>query len=117
MNRCRRVKTYIGDVETMSGPLTWDEDRGEPVEHSIGIWHKDGVTLIQALVRNEGTCRPNVKGAVQSESLREDQSTDVGHRGGDFRSRVEGAVMVLDRRGIVDQFHCRHNSREDEVGS
>ena len=117
MNRCRRVKTYIGDVETRSGPLTWDEDRGEPVEHSIGIWHKDGVTLIQALVRNEGTCRPNVKGAVQSESLREDQSTDVGHRGGDFRSRVEGAVMVLDRRGIVDQFHCRHNSREDEVGT
>ena len=110
MNRCRRAITYIVDVETRSGPLAWYEDRGKPVEYSIGIWHKDGVTLIQALVRNEGTYRPDVKGAVQSERLRKGQSTNSGHRGGDFRSRVEGAVLVLDRRGIVDQFRCRPNS-------
>ena len=34
-------------------------------------------------------------------SLREGQSTDAGHRGGDARSRDEGSVMGLDRRGVV----------------
>lgn len=109
MNRCRRVITYIDDVETRSGPLAWDEGRGEPVECSTGIWHKDGVTPIQALVRNEGTCRPDAKGEARLDSLQESQSTEAGHRGGDFRSRVEDSVMGLDRRGIVDQYHCRHN--------
>ena len=117
MNRRCRVITYIGDVETGLGPLPRDEGRGEPAEYSTGIWHKDGVTLYQALVRNEGTCRPDIKGAAQLDSLRESQSTDAGHRGGDSRSRVEDSVMELDRRGIVAQFRCRHNSRGDDVRS
>jgi len=115
VNRYCCVITYLDDVETGSRPLTRDEGRGEPVECSAGIWHKGGVTHCQALVRNEGTCHPNVKGAAQLDSLQESLSTDVGYRGGDFRSRVEGSVMGLDQRGIVVQFRCEHNPRGDDV--
>ncbi len=117
VNRYCRVITYSDDVETETWLLTRDEGRGEPVECSTGIWHKGGVNHCQAMVRNEGTCRPDVKGAAQLDSLRESQSTDAGHRGGDSRSRVEGLVMGLDRRGIVVQSRCEHNSRGDDVYS
>ena len=117
VNRYCRVIRYSDDVETGSLPLTRDEGRGKPAEYSTGIWHKGGVTHCQALVRNEGTCRPDAKGAAQLDSLQESQSTDAGHRGGDSRSRVEGSVMELDQRGIVVQFRCEHNSRGDDVHS
>ena len=53
------------------------------------------MTLIQALMRNVGTCRPDAKGDVQVGGPHEDQSTDAGHRGGAARSRDEGPVMGL----------------------
>jgi len=115
VNRYCRVKTYLNDVETGPWPLTRDEGRGKPAEHLTGIWHKDGVTLYQALVRNEGTCRPDAKGAAQLDSFRKSLSTDAGHRGGDSRSRVEDSVMGLDQRGIVAQFRNIHNLRGDDV--
>ncbi len=71
--------------------------------------------LIQALVRNVGTCRPDVKGEAQADSIREGQSTDAGHRGGDARSRVEGSVMELDRRGVVVRLHHVHNLQGDDA--
>lgn len=110
MNHYRSVKTNLNDVETRLRWFVWDEDWGVPVQYPIGIWREDGVNLYQALVRNEGTCRPNAKGAAQLDSLQESLSTDVGHRGGDFRSRGEDPVMGLDRRGIVVQFRSGHNS-------
>jgi hypothetical protein len=45
------------------------------------------------------TCRSDAKGEVQASDPRKDQSTDAGHRDGAVRSRDEGAVMALDRRG------------------
>jgi hypothetical protein len=54
-----------------------------PADGPIGIRHIGGVTLIQALVRNLGTCRSDVKGEIQVEGLLKDESTDAGHRGGD----------------------------------
>jgi hypothetical protein len=58
------------------------------------------VTLIQALVRNSGTCRP-----------------DAGHRGGVARSRDEGSVTELDRRGDVARLYYVGNPRgEDQRG-
>lgn len=71
--------------------------------------------MIQALVRNVGTCRPAAKGEAQADGLREGQSTDAGHRGGDARSRVEGSVMGLDRRGVVVQLHPVYNLRRDDA--
>ena len=57
--------------------------------------------MIQALVRNTGTCRPDEKGEAQADRLRKSESTDAGHRGGVARSRNEGLVMGLDRRSVV----------------
>jgi hypothetical protein len=36
----------------------------------VGVRHIDGVTISQALVRNLGNCRSDVKGDIQSENLR-----------------------------------------------
>jgi len=82
-----------------------------------GVRHEGGVTLNQALVRNVGTCRPDAKGEGQAGSTREAQSTDAGHRDGAARSRVEGSVMGLDRRGSVVQLYPAGNPQgEDRHG-
>ena len=57
----------------------------------------------QALVWNVGTCRPDEKGEIQIGGPYEGESTDAGHRGRGVRSRAEGPVMGLDRRGAVVQ--------------
>ena len=65
---------------------------------------------------NVGTCRPDAKGAL-SARRHERQSTDAGHRDGTTRSRVEGAVMALDRRGGVVWFYRAGNPQgEDRRG-
>ena len=70
--------------------------------------------LIWASVRNVGTCRPDAKGEAQANSLCESQSTDAGHRGGGARSRDEGSVMGLDRRGVVVQQCYRSNPKGED---
>lgn len=75
------------------------------------------MTLTQALVRNVGTCRPDAKGEAQADSIRKSESTDAGHRGGVARSRAEGSVMGLDRRGDVVRLYCVGNPQgEDSRG-
>jgi len=86
-----------------------------PADGPFGIRHKGGVTLIQASVRNLGTCRPDAKGEIQVEGLRKDESTDAGHRGGDVRSRVEGPVMGLDRRGVIVWLYPAGNPRGEDL--
>lgn len=87
---------------------------GQPVYCPVGVRHEGDVTLIQALVRNSGTCRPDVKGELQEESLLKGESTDAGHRGGAVRSRVEGSVMGLDRRSGVVRLRRAHNPCGDD---
>ena len=74
-----------------------------------------GASVIWALVRNGGTCRPAVAGsqwrqdgpaAVRASEnpkqlICEGESSDAGHRGGPTRISVEGPVMGLERRGRV----------------
>jgi hypothetical protein len=74
-----------------------------------------GASVIRALVRNSGTCRPDgmtgqwsgcgLRSVVWSENPKqlicEGQSSDAGHRGGPSRSSGEGPVMGLERRGRV----------------
>ena len=45
--------------------------QGKPAYCLSGVRHKNGVNLIQALVRNVGTCRPDVKGETQVEDPQE----------------------------------------------
>jgi hypothetical protein len=89
-----------------------NEVEGIPVYCSAGVRHEGGVTLNQASVRNVGTCRPDEKGEAQADRLRKGKSTDAGHRGGDTRSRNEGPIMGLDRRGVVvSPFPCGQPAR------
>ena len=74
-----------------------------------------GVSVIRALVRNSGTCRPDgmagqwrgagLRPVVWSENPKqlicEGESSDAGHRGGPSRSSGEGPVIGLERRGRV----------------
>ena len=97
---CRNVYNRRRNREGVVGP---GQGWGIPDYCPTGVRHEGGVTLIQALVRNVGTCRPDVKGEAQADSLRKGQSTDAGHRDGAIRSRGECPVMGLDRRGGVVQ--------------
>jgi hypothetical protein len=72
-----------------------------PADCPTGVRHEGGVTLRQASIGNTGTRRSDVKGETQAVSHRKGLSTDAEHRGGDARSREEGPVMGLDRRGVV----------------
>ncbi|MDO8654819.1 MAG: hypothetical protein Q7R48_00045 [bacterium] len=82
---------------------------------SVGVRHEGGMILAQALARNVGTCRPDVKGEAQVEIIRKSESTNAGHRGGDARSRVEGSVMELDRRSVVVWLDHRGNLKGEDL--
>ena len=84
-----------GDVVTPGS--VW----GQPAYRPGGIRHEGGVTAIQALVWNVGTCRSDAKGEVRVGGPHKDESTDAERRGGAVRSRDEGPVMGLDRRGCI----------------
>jgi len=47
--------------------LTPGQTQREPAYCLGGVRHKGGVNLNQALERNVGTCRPDVKGEAQVE--------------------------------------------------
>src|ERR1700686_1133179 len=64
-----------------------------------GIRLGGGVNSDQALLWNAGTCRSNVKGEAQVGDPCKGKSTDVERRDGAVRSREEGPVTGLDRRG------------------
>ena len=74
---------------------------GEPADCPSGVRHKSGVTLIQTLVWNVGTCRPDVKGEAQMRGHHKGESTDAGHRGGLTLISVEVSVMGMERRGWI----------------
>src|SRR6202007_3384284 len=57
---------------------------------------------------------PDAKGEITSGTNREDQSTNAEHRGGAARSRDEGSVMELDRRGCVVQPRPWANRQREE---
>jgi len=108
---CRK---RIDDVETGEKSLTRDESGGWPDCCPDGIRHEGGVTLHLAFAWNVGTCRPDAKGEIQVGGPHEDESTEAGHRDGAIRSREEGSVMELNRRGRVVQLWPGVNQRWEE---
>ena len=72
------------------------------------------MNLNQALLWNVGTCRPDAKGEAQMRGPHKGESTDAGHRDGAVRSREEGSVMELDRRGCVVQPYLEVNQKWEE---
>lgn len=69
--------------------LARDGAQQEPVDGLGGVRHEGGVSAIQALLRNVGTSRPDVKGDIQAGGPGEDLSTDAGERGGATRSSYD----------------------------
>ena len=68
MNHRERVES----VGTMSKPgrvVGPGRVQEEPVARLGDIRHRGGVNLVQALVRNVGTCRFDGKGEIQGEAL------------------------------------------------
>jgi len=63
------------------------------------------VNLFQALVWNLGTCRLDVKGAIQVGITHKNLSTDAGHRGGHLCISVEVPVMGMESREVIVQFY------------
>jgi hypothetical protein len=82
---------------------------------STGVRHEGGVSVMQAWMRNVGTCRPDAKGDVQAGSPRKRLSTEAGHRDGATRSRDERSVMELNRRGGVVWFYPVGNPRGEDL--
>ena len=102
--------------QNRSQELRHREKAGErPVYCPVGVRHEGGVSPNQAVVRNVRTCRSDVKGEAQVDSIHESQSTEAEHRGGVARSRVEGSVMELDRRGDVVQLYCVGNLQREDL--
>lgn len=64
LTTCRKRRDVI---ETGLLLLVRDKTRGMPADCSSGDRHEDGVSPVQALVRNVGTCRLDAKGEVQVE--------------------------------------------------
>jgi len=108
---CRKTSS---DVETGIETLSREAGGGLPVYGSTGVRHEGGVILIQAWVRNVGTCRPDAKGDAQAGSPRKRPSTEAGHRGGVARSRVERSVMGRDRRGGVVRLYPVGNPQGED---
>ena len=109
--KCRKT---LSDVESGIETLSREGSGGLPVYSSTGVRHEGGVILIQAWVRNVGTCRSDAKGEAQAGSPRKPPSTEAGHRDGVAHSREEGSVMGPDRRGGVVRYYRAGNSREED---
>jgi len=62
LTTCRKRRDVI---ETGLQLLARDKARGKPVDCPSGDRHEDGVSPVQALVRNVGTFRLDVKGDLQ----------------------------------------------------
>jgi hypothetical protein len=110
---CRNVSNWRRnrDLDFYPGSKGWER----PAYCPTGVRHEGGVTLGRASIRNTGTCRSDVKGETQAVNHRKGLSTDAGHRGGDARSRGEGPVMGLDRRGIVIRLYSADNPQGDDL--
>jgi hypothetical protein len=111
LRMCRKNE---GDVETGIETLSRERGGEGPVYGSTGVRHEGGVSLIQAWVRNVGTCRSDAKGDAQAGSPRKRLRTEAEHRGGVAHSRDEGSVMELDRRGGVVRGYQAGNSQEED---
>ena len=110
--RCRKKDNDVrsGGFQTPGGI------QGGPVYCLDGVRHKGSVNLIQALVWNVGTCRPDAKGETQMGGPHKGESTDAGHRGGPTRSSVEVSVMEMERRGWIIWLYSLVNQRWEEPG-
>ena len=111
------VSKIYGRRQNWGLSVPQDKLVGEPADCPSGIRHRSGVTLIQALMWNVGTCRPDAKGEAQMRGPHKGESTDAGHRGGPTRISVEVSVMEMERRGwIIWPYYLVNQEWEEPKG-
>lgn len=110
-------RNRIVDVRTGGGGRSGINASGALKPGLRGVRLHGGVNPIQALVRNVRTCRLDAKEPVRGGGPGEDPCSDARHRGRVARSRVEGAVMALDRRGgdILSVYEVNRKREEPRV--
>lgn len=90
MNRRRHAETHEMMSKLRKGTIPQDNLRGETEFWRKGIRHIGGATLVQAQLRNVGTCRCDVKGELQARAKpSKGESTNAQHGGGGSRSSEE----------------------------
>ena len=94
--KCRKRKD---DVRTGDGGRPGISVGGALKPGPRGIRLEGSVNLVQAFVWNGRTCRSVAKGEGQAVNPARSRVPITGHRGRTARSRDEGSVMELDRRG------------------
>jgi hypothetical protein len=107
---CRKRRN---DVKTRGVSLTWDEVWALPVYCPCGTRHESGVTSVQALVWNVGTCVSMIREQLKWKP-HQSLSTEAKHRGGVARSSVEGSVMEPERRRDTVQLCYEVNRQWEE---
>ena len=107
MNHRVRVES-VGTVSKPGRVVNPGRVQRESAACLDGTRHKGGVTLNQALVRNVGTCRLDVKRDVQGWNPK-DQRIDARHRDGATRSSGEIGESPMERRGRVIQLEAPVN--------
>jgi hypothetical protein len=109
------VSKCFDDIGTEDCRRLRDEAWGSPVYCPGGVRHEGSASLARALVRNMGTCRPDMvasstgcgfaplagKGRTPSRGNGEGESTVAGNRDGPSCSSGDGPVMGLERRRRV----------------
>lgn len=84
--------------------------------YSDGVRHRGGVTLVQALEWNVGTCVSMGREKLKR-TTRKSLSTEARCRGGVARSSEEDPVIGLERRRDIVQLYTEVNrKREDPFG-
>jgi hypothetical protein len=99
----KKYRNFQDDVRTGGVGCSGISLRGNLIYCLNGIRYKDGMSCIEALKRNLGTCRSNAKGKIQVGRTYKDESTNVRHRDGLIRSSDEVFVMKMELRGQIIQ--------------
>lgn len=109
MNRRKRRN----DVKTRWQSLVWDQLGGNLFTVQAASGGRGGVSSMQALVWNVGTCVSMPREQLKR-TTRESLSTEARHRGGVVRSSDEGSVTEPERRGDIVQPDWKINRKREE---
>jgi hypothetical protein len=77
----------------------------KPAYRLGGVRHEGGVILVQALMRNVGTCVSMRREKSKWERPHKDESTDAGHRGGVVRSSEESIERCWSQGTTLSSCH------------
>ena len=97
-----RYRNIQDDVKTGFLDLTRDKSGGKPAYCPVGIRYRDGMSCMEALSRNVGTCTKMLRENFKQRPCK-NESTDALYRDRLARSSEEVAVMAMERRGQLIQ--------------